>query len=65
MDDEERNVLMVVGFVRDLMNKYGINIPVEIIDLMILWHSMEFIHVINEDGKHCKINVDLIFNAIQ
>ena len=71
MEDEEQNDLLVHGFLRKSMKKSKMNIPFALINLITIWHSIEYVHVMSnamsdyeDENKfnHWKINVDKIFN---
>ena len=64
MDDNERNDLLTHGFIRREVMKYNVDIPFEIIELLCNWHVDEYMHVVNEEGKHWKINVDDIMQRL-
>ena len=64
MSDDEKNDLLSHGFIRHEIKKHGIDIPFEIIELLCIWNSIEYLHVMNEQGKHWKINVDDVINRI-
>ena len=67
MDDKHKNDLLVHGFVKKSINKYNMNIPFALISLIGVWHSMEYIHVIeacnSKNPRHWKINVDEIIKT--
>ena len=54
MDEYEENELLIHGFIKMESDKYDIDIPLEIMSLMVLWYSIEYMHVINERGRHWK-----------
>ena len=64
MDDEDRNGLLVNGFIKEC----GIDdIPTELVQFMAHWHSIEFVHVIhpNKANSHYKIGLNTILNDIE
>ena len=65
MENKQENELLVHGFVKKEMKKYDINIPFALISFIVIWHSIEYVHVINIDGYHWKINIDKIFDDKQ
>ena len=64
--EEEENALCVYGFVREEMHKFNMNIPSALIGLITIWHSMEYVHVIQTwNGGHWKINVDKLLISVE
>ena len=64
MDQYEEDELLIYGFVRYETIKYNIDIPVEIMKLLVSWYCIEYMHVINEEGRHWKIDIAHIINSI-
>ena len=62
MENKQENELLIHGFVEKKMKKYNINIPFALIGLIAIWHSIEYLHVINIAGYHYKIHIDKIVN---
>ena len=66
MQNKNENDLLVHGWIRKDINKYNMNIPFALISLIAIWHSTEYVHVLNanlkENGAHWKINVDKIID---
>ena len=63
MGNKEENDLLVHGFVKNVMklngNGYQMNVPFALISLIAVWHSVEYIHVI-QYSSHVKIKLDMI-----
>lgn len=64
MEKKVENEFLVQGFVRNEMKEYGMDIPMELINFMCKWYCIEYLHVINEEMKQWKVNVDFIINAM-
>ena len=61
MENKGKNDLLIHGFVRMEMNKYKMNVPFALISLIAIWHSIEWVHVVDcRNGDHWKISVDRI-----
>ena len=63
MNKKEENELLIHGYVKQNMNKFNTTMPFVLIKMMTIWHVTEFIHVINIQKKHWKINIDKIFES--
>ena len=57
MENNQKKDLLMHGFIRKEMVKNNILIPSSLIDLFITWHSLEYVHVFNNEGNHWKIQV--------
>ena len=56
MENKNENDLLVYGFIRNEVNVFNINMPLALMSLVGLWHSIEYVHVINKKGYHWKID---------
>ena len=66
MEDENKNELLINGFIRKYCINNNMNIPSVLIEFMMIWHSIEFVHVIHPHNNaiHFKISLDIIINNI-
>eukprot|EP01084_Bolivina_argentea_P315340 546305_1 len=59
------NNLLIHGLLKQAMKLNGFYMPMALINVISLYHTFEYIHVINSyDGQHWKINVDKIIKSI-
>ena len=62
MSNDEENDLLIHGFIRREKNTYNMIIPSELIHLIGIRYSNEWVHVISRSkGYHWKLNVDTLF----
>ena len=58
IDNKTEDELLVNGFIRKYNNLYNINIPVAIIGVCAGFYATEYIHGMNDNGDHWKIEVN-------
>lgn len=65
MENKTQNKLLVKGYLRKYCMKTDV-FPLEIMELIMKWHSTEWVHVIHphDDARYIKINLDTIINSI-
>ena len=64
MENKEENDLLVHGWIKREVNLLVVNIPYALISLCCIWHSIEYVHVIDIHPNHWRINVDKILKGL-
>ena len=64
MEYKYENDLLIHGFVKRETQKCDLRLALEVINLIKIWHTTEYVHVMNCTSGHWKINLNEIFHIL-
>ena len=64
MENKKENDLLVHGFVRDISKKCNLNISFALKTGIAVFHPREYVHILDRNGSHWKINLEEILESI-